>query len=58
MKLPWFASMQRKLGLAAPFQSTGLKAEITPCQLADVVMDACKDNVDFKFLYPLETPLR
>ena len=27
-------------------------------ELADVVMDACKDKVDFKFLYPLEMPLR
>jgi len=27
-------------------------------ELADVVLDACNDKVDFKFLYPLETPLR
>jgi formate--tetrahydrofolate ligase len=27
-------------------------------ELADVVMEACKDKVDFKFLYPLEMPLR
>lgn len=27
-------------------------------ELADVVMDACKEKVDLKFLYPLETPLR
>jgi formate--tetrahydrofolate ligase len=27
-------------------------------ELADVVMEACKDKVDFKFLYPLELPLR
>ncbi|MDI6775688.1 MAG: formate--tetrahydrofolate ligase [Syntrophales bacterium] len=27
-------------------------------EFADVVMDACKDKVDFKFLYPLEMPLR
>jgi len=27
-------------------------------ELADVVMDACNDKVNFKFLYPLETPLR
>jgi formyltetrahydrofolate synthetase len=27
-------------------------------ELADVVMDACKDKVTLKFLYPLETPLR
>ena len=27
-------------------------------ELADVVMEACKDKVDLKFLYPLETPLR
>ena len=26
--------------------------------LADAVMDACKEKVDFKFLYPLEMPLR
>ena len=27
-------------------------------ELADAVMDACKEKVDFKFLYPNETPLR
>jgi formate--tetrahydrofolate ligase len=27
-------------------------------ELADVVMDACKDKTELKFLYPLETPLR
>lgn len=27
-------------------------------ELADAVIDACNDKVDFKFLYPLETPLR
>jgi formate--tetrahydrofolate ligase len=27
-------------------------------ELADAVIDACKDKVDFKFLYPLEMPLR
>jgi len=27
-------------------------------ELADAVIDACKDRVDFKFLYPLEMPLR
>jgi len=27
-------------------------------ELADVVMEACKDNVNLKFLYPLEMPLR
>jgi len=27
-------------------------------ELADVVMDACNDKSSFKFLYPLETPLR
>ncbi|MBM4339120.1 MAG: formate--tetrahydrofolate ligase [Deltaproteobacteria bacterium] len=27
-------------------------------ELADVVMDACNDKSNFKFLYPLETPLR
>jgi formate--tetrahydrofolate ligase len=27
-------------------------------ELADVVMEACNDKVDFKFLYPLEMPLR
>ena len=27
-------------------------------ELADVVLDACNDKVDFKFLYSLETPLR
>jgi len=27
-------------------------------ELADVVMDACKDKVALKFLYPLELPLR
>jgi formate--tetrahydrofolate ligase len=27
-------------------------------ELADAVMDACKEKVDFKFLYPQEMPLR
>jgi formate--tetrahydrofolate ligase len=27
-------------------------------ELADAVMEACKDKVNFKFLYPLEMPLR
>ncbi len=27
-------------------------------ELADVVLEACNDKVDFKFLYPLEMPLR
>lgn len=27
-------------------------------ELADAVIDACNDQVDFKFLYPLEMPLR
>jgi formate--tetrahydrofolate ligase len=27
-------------------------------ELADVVLDACNEKVDFKFLYPLEMPLR
>ena len=27
-------------------------------ELTDAVMDACNDKVDFKFLYPLEMPLR
>ncbi|MDI6786619.1 MAG: formate--tetrahydrofolate ligase [bacterium] len=27
-------------------------------ELADAVIDACKEKIDFKFLYPLEMPLR
>jgi formate--tetrahydrofolate ligase len=27
-------------------------------ELADAVIDACKDKPEFKFLYPIETPLR
>ncbi|MGQ9509084.1 MAG: formate--tetrahydrofolate ligase [Thermodesulfobacteriota bacterium] len=27
-------------------------------ELTDVVLDACNDKIDFKFLYPLEMPLR
>jgi len=27
-------------------------------ELADAVIDACKDEVDFKYLYPLDMPLR
>ncbi len=27
-------------------------------ELADAVIDACKEKVDFKFLYPMEMPLR
>lgn len=27
-------------------------------ELADAVIDACNEKVDFKFLYPMETPLR
>ena len=29
-----------------------------PLKLADVVMEACKDKPNLKFLYPLEMPLR
>jgi formate--tetrahydrofolate ligase len=47
-----------KAGARCALSEHWLKGGDGALELADVVMDACKDKVDFKFLYPLETPLR
>ena len=47
-----------KAGARCALSEHWLKGGDGALELADVVMDACKDKVDLKFLYPLETPLR
>jgi formate--tetrahydrofolate ligase len=47
-----------KAGARCALSEHWLKGGEGALELADVVMDACKDKVDFKFLYPLEMPLR
>ncbi len=45
-------------GARAAVSEHWLKGGDGALEMADVVMEACKDKVDFKFLYPIETPLR
>lgn len=45
-------------GARFAFSEHWLKGGDGALELADVVMDACNDKVDLKFLYPLEIPLR
>lgn len=45
-------------GARFAFSEHWLKGGDGALELADVVMDACNDKVDLKFLYPIETPLR
>jgi formate--tetrahydrofolate ligase len=47
-----------KAGARCALSEHWLKGGDGALELADVVMDACRDKVDFKFLYPLEMPLR
>src|SRR5512139_1318220 len=47
-----------KAGARCALSEHWLKGGDGALELADVVMDACKDKVNFKFLYPLEMPLR
>lgn len=45
-------------GARAAVSEHWLKGGEGALELADAVMDACNDKVDFKYLYPLEMPLR
>ncbi|MBP2635210.1 MAG: fhs 4 [Firmicutes bacterium] len=45
-------------GARAAVSEHWLKGGDGALDLADAVMDACKEKVDIKFLYPLEMPLR
>src|SRR4030066_1810858 len=47
-----------KAGARCALSEHWLKGGDGALELADVVMDACKDKVKLKFLYPLELPLR
>ncbi len=47
-----------KAGARCAFSEHWLKGGDGALELADAVMDACKDKVKFKYLYPLEMPLR
>jgi formate--tetrahydrofolate ligase len=50
--------MMNEQKVRVAFSEHWLKGGDGALELADVVMDACKEKVDFKFLYPLEMPLR
>ncbi|MBW6486472.1 MAG: formate--tetrahydrofolate ligase [Syntrophobacterales bacterium] len=47
-----------KAGARCALSEHWLKGGDGALELADAVIDACKDKVDFKYLYPLEMPLR
>ena len=47
-----------KAGARVALSEHWLKGGDGALELADVVMDACKEKVNLKFLYPLEVPLR
>jgi formyltetrahydrofolate synthetase len=47
-----------KAGARVALSEHWLKGGDGALELADVVMEACKDKPNFKFLYPLELPLR
>ena len=47
-----------KEGARVALSEHWLKGGDGALELADAVMDACKEKVDFKFLYPLDMPLR
>ncbi len=47
-----------KSGVRCAVSYHWLKGGEGALELADAVIDACNDKVDFKFLYPVETPLR
>lgn len=50
--------MAEQAGARCAVSEHWLKGGEGALELADAVMDACKEEVDFKFLYPLEMPLR
>jgi formate--tetrahydrofolate ligase len=47
-----------KEGARVAFSEHWLKGGEGALELADAVIDACSEETDFQFLYPLETPLR
>jgi formyltetrahydrofolate synthetase len=47
-----------KAGARVALSEHWLKGGDGALELADVVMDACKEKANFKFLYPLELPFR
>jgi formate--tetrahydrofolate ligase len=47
-----------KEGARVAFSEHWLKGGEGALELADAVIDACEERVDFKFLYPIEMPLR
>jgi len=47
-----------KAGARCALSEHWLKGGDGALELADVVMEACKEKANLKFLYPLETPLR
>ncbi len=47
-----------KAGARCAMSAHWLKGGEGALEFADAVMDACKDKVNFKFLYPLDMPLR
>lgn len=50
--------LAEQAGARAAVSEHWLKGGDGALDLADAVMDACKEEVDFKYLYPLEMPLR
>lgn len=50
--------MAEQAGARVALSEHWLKGGDGALELADVVMDACKEKPNFKFLYPLEMPLR
>lgn len=50
--------MVEQAGARCAVSEHWLKGGDGALELADVVMDACKDKPNFKFLYPLEMPFR
>ena len=58
MRLPCCAKAPNRPGRACAVSSHWAKGGEGALELADAVIDACNDKVNFKFLYPLEMPLR
>jgi formyltetrahydrofolate synthetase len=50
--------LAEKAGARCAVSQHWLKGGEGALELADAIMDACKDKVDLKFLYPLDMPLR
>ena len=50
--------MCEEAGARVALSEHWLKGGEGALELADVIIDACNDSVDFKFLYDMETPLR